>query len=130
MEADGGVRYDLQRKDRFQCLGGESELRETRLEPKSRTRRVFAACCNTPIFVEFNGGHWLSFYKNRIIDDQFPIELRTMIRDRPSGVEFEDSLPSYQSHSGKFMWKLLTAWIAMGFRSPAIDLGKARKSVH
>jgi hypothetical protein len=32
-------------------------------------------------------------------------------------VELADNLPNYSGHSGKFMLKLITAWIAKGFRS-------------
>jgi len=30
-------------------------------------------------------------------------------------------MANYPSHSGKFMLKLLGAWMAMGFRRPAVD---------
>jgi hypothetical protein len=46
--------------------------------------------------------------------------MRVMTRDRREGVVLGDDVPNFASHSGKFMWKLLTAWIAMGFRVPKI----------
>jgi hypothetical protein len=52
-----------------------------------------------------------------------------MTRDRPDGVELADDLPNYAGHSGKFMLRLIAAWIAMGLRRPEITLGKTfRKS--
>jgi hypothetical protein len=33
-------------------------------------------------------------------------------------------LPNYDGHSGKFMLRLIAAWIAMGLRRPEITLGK------
>jgi hypothetical protein len=33
-------------------------------------------------------------------------------------------MPNYSGPSGKFMLKLIAAWIAMGFRRPEITLGK------
>jgi hypothetical protein len=48
------------------------------------------------------------------------LEMRVMTRDRREGVVLGDDVPNFASHSGKFMWKLLTAWIAMGFRVPKI----------
>jgi len=122
LEADGGTGYLLFRKDRVRCLRGQAHLREYRLTPASKTRRVVATCCNAPIFLEFSGGHWLSIYKDRFAKaDQPALDMRTMTRDRRPGVEFTDGLPSYKTHSGRFMWKLLTAWAAMGFRAPKID---------
>jgi len=32
-----------------------------------------------------------------------------------------DDMANYPSHSGKFKLKLLGAWMAMGFRRPAVD---------
>ena len=47
-----------------------------------------------------------------------------MTKERRAGVELADDLPNYGGHSGKFMLKLIAAWIAMGFRRPEITLGK------
>lgn len=125
LEADGSTRFALYRKDRIRCVSGSDMLREHRLTPKATTRRVIATCCSAAMFLEFKGGHWLSIYNQRFApDDQPPLEMRTMTRDRRAGVEFTDKLPSYNTHSGRFMWRLLTAWAAMGFRAPDIDYVK------
>jgi hypothetical protein len=44
--------------------------------------------------------------------------------ERRAGVKLADDVPNYPRHSGKFMWKLIAAWIAMGFRRPKIGWGK------
>jgi hypothetical protein len=79
------------------------------------------------MFLDFTKGHWLTMYRNRFPDGAAPIEMRLMTRDRRSGVELADDVPNYAGHSGKFMWKLLAAWVAMGFRSPEIAYGKPAK---
>jgi hypothetical protein len=53
-----------------------------------------------------------------------PLEMRVMTKERRVGVELADDLPNHSGHSGKFMWKLIAAWIAMGFGRPEIALGK------
>jgi hypothetical protein len=122
LESDGGTNYALYRKDRIRCVHSAELLREHRLSPTAPTRRVLAKCCNAPMFLEFKGGHWLSVYRERIHpDDRPPVEMRTMTADRRPGVEFSDGLPSYAKHSGRFMWRLLTAWAAMGFRAPKVE---------
>lgn len=122
IEADGGTPYVLFRKDRVRPLRGESLLREHRLKPSSTTRRVVASCCNTPVVMEFQRGHWLSIYSDTLPEAERPaVEIRTMTVDRRPGVEFHDSVPSYAKHNGSFMWRLLRAWAAMGFRAPKID---------
>lgn len=122
---DGGTDFLLYRKDRVRCSKGEALLREYRLTPESPTRRVLATCCNSAMFLEFNKGHWLSLYRNRFASGAPPIAVRTMTKDKRPDVEFVDGVPSPATHSARFMWKLLAAWVAMGFRVPAITYGKA-----
>lgn len=121
-QTDGGTPYVLQRKDRVHFGKGTEFLREYRLSNGAPNRRVVATCCNSPMFLEFKGGHWLSVYRDRLKPGERPAtEMRTMTRDRPVGVEFNDMLPSYNTHSVRFMWRLFAAWAAMGFRSPKVD---------
>lgn len=124
LDADGGTEFILVRKDRVRCTHGETLMAEHRLKPDSPTRRVTATCCNAPMFLEFTNGHWLSMYRARFGPDAPPIEMRTMARDRRADVEFHDAIPSLEGHSGKFMFRLLGAWVKMGFRVPKITWGK------
>jgi len=83
----------------------------------------------TFLFLDFTKGHWLTMYRNRFPAGAPPLEMRIMTQDRRDGVELADDLPNYDRHSGKFMLRLIAAWIAMGVRRPEITLGQsARKS--
>jgi hypothetical protein len=117
-DPDGGTAVVLYRKDRVRCVSGREYLKDHRLTPSSPTRRVFAACCNSAMFLDFTKGHWLSLYRARIATGAPPLEMRMMTKDRRPGVEFSDTLPSYPGYSGNFMLRLTAAWIAMGFRRP------------
>lgn len=125
LDPDGGTGVILYRKDRVQCVTGQEYLEERRLKPTSPTRRVVATCCNSAMFLDFTKGHWLSMFRNRVSTGAPPLEMRIMTKERRDGVELADDLPNFSGHSGKFMWKLVAAWIAMGFRRPEIALGKA-----
>lgn len=123
--ADGGTPYVLARKDRLTWLSGSEQLDEHRLTPESPTRRFVARCCNAPIALEFTKGHWLSVYSARIPEGERPAaEMRTIVNDRPAGIELPEDIPNYATPSGKFMWRLLKAWAAMGFRAPPIEATK------
>ena len=50
------------RKDRITIVSGEENLSEFRLSEGAGSRRVVATCCNTPMFLEMKGAHWLSLY--------------------------------------------------------------------
>jgi hypothetical protein len=111
LDSDSGTGLILYRKDRVQCMMGQQYLEEYRLKPDSPTRRVIAKCCNSAMFLDFTKGHWLSMFGNPFPTGVPPLELA-------------DDMPNYSGHSGKFMLKLIAAWIAMGFRRPEITLGK------
>ena len=128
LDPDSGTSVVLYRKDRVRCVMGQDHLEEHRLKPDSPTRRVIATCCNSPMFLDFTKGHWLSIFRNRFLEGMPPLEMRVMTNERCAGVELSDDVPNYSGHSGRFMLKLLAAWIAMGFRRPEIILGKMARN--
>jgi hypothetical protein len=103
---------------------GQELLEEHRLKPESPTRRIVATCCNSAMFLDFTKGHWLSMFRSRFAAGAPPLEMRVMTKERRAGVELADDVPNYTGYSGKFMLKLIAAWIAMGFRRPEIPWGK------
>jgi hypothetical protein len=124
LDPDSGTSMVLYRKDRMQCVAGAQYLREYRLKPESPTRRVVATCCNSAMFLDFTRGHWLSMFRNRFATGAPPLEMRVMTAERRVGAVLAEDVPNYPRHSGKFMLKLIVAWIAMGFRRPAINWGR------
>ena len=120
LDPDSGTGMILYRKDRVRCLMGQQHLEEHRLKPDSPTRRVIARCCNSAMFLDFTKGHWLSMFRNRFPADAPPVEMRVMTKERRAGVTLADDVPNYGGRSGKFMVKLVAAWVAMGFRRPEI----------
>lgn len=123
LEPNGGTRFVLYRKDRVRFLEGTEQLREFRLTPAAKNRRVVATCCNTPIFLEFQNGHWLSLYSSLWPEGtRPPLDLRTMTSDLPDASTLAGDVPSGKRQSLAFFAKLLGAWIAMGFKSPKITV--------
>ena len=126
-DADGGTQAVLYRKDRVRCKTGMEYLKEFRLKPDSPTRRVIASCCNSPMFLDFTRGHWVSIYRGRFNGDAPPMEMRVMTRERPGDVTLPDDVPNHDGHSGRFLLTLVLTWIAMGFRRPDMGLQNIRK---
>ena len=114
-DGDGGTPLVLFRKDRVRCEAGQEHLEEHRLKPDSPTRRVLATCCNSPMFLDFTKGHWLSIYRKRLAGDAPPIEMRVMTKDRRADVVLPDDVPNYDGYPGRFMLRLMLARLAMGF---------------
>ncbi|WP_127752112.1 hypothetical protein [Devosia sp. 1566] len=120
----GTTRFVLYRKDRVTFLGGLDGLREFRLSPDAGTRRVVATCCNTPVFLDFKGGHWFSLYAGLWPQEALPpVEMRTMTSDLPDPSVLPGDVPNRKHQSVSFFAKLLGAWMAMGFRSPYLPVG-------
>jgi hypothetical protein len=112
-DSDGGTAYVLFRKDRVEYSKGSSLLRGYKLRDESSTNRVIATCCNSPMFLEFAKGHWLSVYRTALQGDLPPLEMRVHTKSKLAGRDLPNDVPSYPSYSLKFMAKLFTAWIAM-----------------
>jgi hypothetical protein len=122
VEANGATHLVLFRKDRVHFEKGADQLNEHRLTAKSATRRVVATCCNTPIFLEFSKGHWLSIFGGLWPSEQRPaIQMRTMTGDALPGVTLSGDVPNPKSHTFSFMAKLMAAWVGMGFKVPKFD---------
>lgn len=123
MLAHGGTRFVLYRKDRVRFVKGTELLKEFRLTPQSKTRRAVATCCNTPVFLEFQGGHWLSLYGCLWPKGTLPpLELRTMTSDLADPTVLPNDVGNGKRQSLTFYAKLLGAWIAMGFKVPKVAI--------
>ncbi len=119
----GTTPFVLYRKDRVRFMQGSQHLREHYLSDKSPTRRVVAICCNTPVFLEFKHGHWLSLYTCLWRDAKPPaLEMRTMTSDLPDPSVLPNNVPNAKRQSGAFFLRLLKAWVAMGFKSPKMEI--------
>ncbi len=111
------------RKDRVQVVSGMKHLKTFRLSPDAGTRRIVATCCNTPVFQELKGAHWLSIYLHLWPNAARPRpEMRTMTGDLPDATGLPDDIPNLKTHNFSFYMKLLGAWIGMGFRNPKLEI--------
>lgn len=116
----GGTAVVLWRKDRVRCVRGSERLVAYRLRPDLPSRRMVASCCETPMFGDFTKGFWVSIYRGQVLDAPAP-SMRVMTGDAPDNTAFpDDGVPRFRGRPGKFLIKLLTTWVAMGFRNPRI----------
>ncbi|QMT40068.1 GFA family protein [Neisseria shayeganii] len=119
----GATATALYRKDRVRFVEGFDRLAEFRLTDDSGTRRVVATCCNTPMFMELKGAHWLDIYLHLWPAASRPKpQMRTMASDLADASALPDDLPNLPKQSLGFYAKLLGAWIGMGFKNPPIAI--------
>jgi hypothetical protein len=121
VDEKGASPFVMHRKDRLRILSGAEHLKEYRLSRGAGTRRFVAACCNTPVFMEMKGGHWLSLYAHLWPDGaRPPLEMRTMTGDLENAASLPNDVPNLKKQSLSFYGRLFGAWVKMGFRSPTI----------
>jgi hypothetical protein len=80
------------------------------------------------MFGDFTKGHWLSLYRKRFSADAPTVEMRIMTGDRTGCGALPDDMPNHRGFPLSFLWRLLVAWIAMGFRKPDMGLGQLPKA--
>lgn len=119
LDEKGATPFVMHRKDRLVVSAGHDKLKSYRISHDAGTRRVVASCCNTPIFMELKGGHWLSIYGALWPADQRPaLEMRTMVGARE---DLPKDVPNLKTHSLRFYGRLFGAWVKMGFRNPKVE---------
>lgn len=120
VHADGGVDYTLYRKDRVKIGQGAPNFQEYRLKPGSPTRRIVTSCCNSPMFVDFTPGHWLTIFRDRLPAAAPQSQMLVLTKDKPEGAVLPTDIPAYDTMPPSFMVNLILSWAAMGFRRPKI----------
>lgn len=118
LDETGGTPMILFRKDRVRCVAGDSLLEAHKLKGDSPTYRAVATCCNTPMFLNYTKGFWLSIYRDRFGPGAPSVTMRVMTAERPEGMMLPDDMPNYAGSSARFIVRLLAAWATMGFKTP------------
>ena len=117
-----GTPYALYRKDRIRFLEGRDLLVDQRIEGEKNTRRAVASCCNSPVFLDFEPGHWVSIYQQRFDAPVPQARMRVQTRFMPSEHLPDDGLPLHRGFPFGMIARLLASRIAMGFGKKTYDL--------
>ncbi|MBN8809616.1 MAG: hypothetical protein J0I47_15460 [Sphingomonas sp.] len=113
LDPDGGTAYLTYRDDRFAVVAGKDLIVGYRLKDDSPTQRFVASCCNSGMFVKFAPGHWTSTYRHRFDGLLPPVEMRTKVGRRTSGLPLPDDVPAYRGFPLRLFWRLLTSRLVM-----------------
>jgi hypothetical protein len=117
--ADGGTEFMLFRRDRIACTRGADRLRAMKLSDGSKTRRMIAGCCATPMCLAFDDQRpWASAFRASFGADAPPVEMRICTRFRKSTVKAEDGVPSQPGYPPAMFLRILAAWPLMLFSRP------------
>jgi hypothetical protein len=116
---DGGTEFMVFRRDQLACTRGADRLQAMRLTDGSKTRRMIAACCATPMYLAFDDKRpWASAFRASFGVDAPPVEMRICTRFRRSAAKAEDGLPSHPGYPPTMFLRILAAWPLMLFSRP------------
>ncbi len=118
LDAFGGSPYVLYRKDRVTVSKGAGLLAYHRIEGEVKTKRATASCCGSPLFMDFEPGHWLPIYQQRFTDPVPKAQIHIQTRFLPAGKKPDDGLPLFKGFPPRMIFKLIKAKIAMGKWKP------------
>ena len=109
----GGTSYVLYRKDRVALLKGQELLQDYRQEGESFTKRAVASCCQSAMYLEYEKGHWFSFYRDRLIGPVPPVQMRIQTQYKPEGAVLPKDAPAFKAFPPRFIARLLWTRLAM-----------------
>lgn len=113
-DGDSGTAYIAYRTDRVRYSRGAHLLRNLKLAENTATRRVFASCCNSAMFMTFDDArHWVSVYRARFQGDVPPLQFRICTKFRPESGKLPDDVPSSAMYPFGLMAKFMASRIAM-----------------
>jgi hypothetical protein len=114
LDPDGGTAYIVYRKDRIRCSRGAALLKSHKIRVESVTNRVFAACCNSAMFLNFDDSkHWVDVYRARLRGQAPPVQMRLCTKFRRAADEIPNDVPNHPMWSFRLLAKLLIAGLAM-----------------
>lgn len=116
---DGGTEFMVFRRDRIACMRGAENLQAMRLTVATKTRRMVADCCATPMYISFdNKRPWVSAYRAGFGADAPPVEMRICTRFRRPEHKVEDGLPEHPGYPAAMILRILAAWPRTLFSRP------------
>jgi hypothetical protein len=118
-DADGGTEFMVFRRDRIACARGAENLEAMRLTDATKTRRMIASCCATPMYLAFDDKRpWVSAFRASFGADAPPLEMRICTRFRRSEEKTNDGLPSHSGYPPAMILRILAAWPLVLFSRP------------
>lgn len=107
-DPDGGTAYVTLHDKNWVAIEGEDCLSPLKLKPDSPTTRYITTCCQSPMFLKFNSGFWISTYRARYVVPP-PLEWRNKTSRRRSKRPYPDDIPRFKTFPLRLFGRLLKA---------------------
>ncbi|WP_133648242.1 GFA family protein [Paraburkholderia flava] len=108
--ADGGTEFMVFRRGSIACTRGADLLQPAKLTSHTKTRRMIASCCATPMYVAFDDKRpWVSAFRAPFGADAPPVEMRICTRFRRAEEAVDDGVRSHSGYPPAMMVRILAA---------------------
>jgi hypothetical protein len=119
VSADGGTELMVFRWDRIACTRRPESLEAMRLTDATKTRRMIAGCCATPMYAGFDDRRpWVSAFRASFGPNAPPVQMRICTRFRQSDDKVEDGLPGHPGYPPAMIARMLAVWPLVLFSRP------------
>ena len=117
--ADGDTELMLFARKRIACTKGAELLEPFRSSDTSKTRRMVASCCATPMYMAFDDKRpWVSVYRATFGVKAPPVTMRICTRFSKAPLAPRAGVLSHPGYPPQMMLRLLSAGIATLFTRP------------
>lgn len=117
LDANGGTAFVLFRRDKVLLAHDAALFKSYKLNAASPTSRIVATCCASVMYLDFEHGHWLSIYRQRLAVDTVPLERRVQTKFKLGGA-LSNEVPNHRGYPVVFCMKLLVSWMQMLLARP------------
>jgi hypothetical protein len=116
---DSGTEFMVFRRDRIACTRGAENLEAMRLTAATKTRRMVAGCCATPMYVSFDDKRpWVSAFRASFGADAPAVQMRICTRFRRAEDKAKDDVPEHTGYPAAMILRVLAVWPRMLFSRP------------
>ncbi len=108
-ETDGGTAYSTFKDEQWHCVKGGELLTGIKLREGSPTTRFIATCCQSPLYLKYKYGFWISTYRQQFRDALPDLEWRNKISSRQSYLPFPDDIQRFKGFPIRLFGRLIKA---------------------
>jgi len=109
LEADGGTSFSIFLEKDWTCVAGAERIEGHKLKADSPTTRYVSSCCQTPLYLKFGPGFWISSFRTAFKSDIPNLQWRIKTSHRTSSLPYPDTLPRFKGFPLRLYWALYRA---------------------
>ena len=96
LDPDGGTSFSTFLEKDWKCVAGAEQVESHKLRENSPTTRFIASCCQTPIYLKYGPGFWVSTFRAPFTNELPKLNWRIKTSHRTSSLPFPDDIARFK----------------------------------